>query len=34
VLAEDAQIAEYPLKIAAGAVQTVPVGEMFEGTKP
>ncbi len=34
VLAEDAEIAKYPLKISAGAIQIVPVAEMFEGAKP
>ena len=34
VLAEDAEIAKYPLKISAGAIQVVPVAEMFEGAKP
>ena len=32
VLAEDAEIAKFPLKISAGAIQTVPVAEMFEAT--
>ena len=34
MLAEDAEIAKYPLKLSAGAITTVPVGEMFEGAKP
>ena len=32
VLAEDAEIAKYPLKISAGAIQTIPVAEMFENS--
>jgi len=31
VLAEDVEIAKYPLRITAEAIRTVPVGEMFEG---
>jgi zinc protease len=31
ILAEDGEIAKYPLKISAGAIRTIPVKEMFEG---
>jgi zinc protease len=34
ILAEDEEIAKYPLKIGADAIRTVPVKEMFEGAKP
>jgi len=34
VLAEDGEIASYPLKISASAITTLPVGQMFEGAKP
>ncbi|MBK7643338.1 MAG: insulinase family protein [Planctomycetes bacterium] len=32
ILAEDEEIAKYPLKISAGAIQIVPVAEMFESS--
>jgi zinc protease len=34
ILAEDEEIAKYPLKIGADAIRTVPVKAMFEGAKP